>query len=216
MAPAPARKIQNLGSRSEATRTAILEAALGAFCARGFDGASLGQIARRARVHAPQLSYHFGSKLDLWKATVDCAFGRFRAEIDSLVSEAEADREPERRILRGFVRLVARNPDFVQLMLDEGKRSGPRMRWLVDRHVRPAYTILERLFRSAQAAGRFPADLPVANAHYILLGAVTVIFHQAAECRRVTGVDPFLDESIETHARSLELLFFGAGEPRVA
>jgi len=32
---------------------------------------------------------------------------------------------------------VARNPEFVRLMHEEGKRRGPRMRWLVDHPVKP-------------------------------------------------------------------------------
>ena len=40
---------------------------------------------------------------------------------------------------RTWVRFVAGHPEFVRIMHDEGKHDGPRLRWLVDRHVRPLY-----------------------------------------------------------------------------
>ena len=40
-------------------------------------------------------------------------------------------------------------------------------------------------------------------------GAIDVIFHQAEECRRVTGVDPSDPEVIEAHARTIEFMFLG-------
>ena len=58
--------------------------------------------------------------------------------------------------------------------------------------------------RGAQGYGLLPADdVPPIHFHYILAGSVTFIFHQAEECKRLSGIDPF-DEAIdrEPHART--------------
>ena len=45
--------------------------------------------------------------------------------------------------------------------------------------------------------------------HYILAGAVGLFFHQAEECKRLSGVDPFDESAIEAHARAVEYLILG-------
>ena len=123
------------------TRERILEAALEAFSQRGFDGSKTREIAVRADVTLGLLQYYFGSKTELWKASVDLAFERLRSELEAVLADPGTGdvRERLRLLLHSHVRFVARNPEFVRLMHDEGKRRGPRMRWLVDRHVKPAF-----------------------------------------------------------------------------
>src|SRR6267378_6093425 len=65
------------------TKNEILEAALTAFARDGFDGASLPKIAEIAKVAHPLIHYYFGSKDNLWRETVDYAFG-------GLIGEAKA------------------------------------------------------------------------------------------------------------------------------
>lgn len=53
------------------TRETILAAALDAFAEKGFDGASIADIASLAQVPKSLLQYHFGSKEELWKACLE-------------------------------------------------------------------------------------------------------------------------------------------------
>jgi hypothetical protein len=97
-------------------------------------------------------------------------------------------------------------------MHDEGKRRGPRMRWLVDRHVRPLYDEIIAILRAAQARGFLPAHIDPLHFHYILIGAIGLIFHQAEECRRLTGVDPCDDAVVDAHAQAVAHLLLGPEE----
>jgi hypothetical protein len=94
-------------------------------------------------------------------------------------------------------------------MHDEGKRRGPRMRWLVDHHVRPLYEAFRALLERAQQHGVLPAHVGALHFHYVLVGAVGLIFHQAEECRRLTGVDPMEPAAVEAHAAAVEHLLLG-------
>jgi hypothetical protein len=84
------------------------------------------------------------------------------------------------------------------------------MRWITDRHVKPLYDALGAMLEQGQAAGILARELSHLHFHYALAGAVGLIFHQAEECRRLTGVDPFDDEVVERHADVIEQLFLGA------
>ena len=59
------------GRSSEQTRESVLQAATEAFAHRGFSGTSLNRIGETAGVTAATLSYHFGSKEDLYRSVVD-------------------------------------------------------------------------------------------------------------------------------------------------
>lgn len=196
------------------TREKILQAALETFAEKGFDGATTRDIAGRAGVQLGLLQYHFGGKQKLWQAAVDRAFG----EIASGLHLAEAAQEPDeiarvRAAIRAHVRYVARNPHFVRLMHDEGKRRGPRMRWIVDRHVKPLFAGLERAIRRLQELGRLPADVAPVHFVYALIGAIDVVFHQAEECRRVSGSDPSDPAFVASHARAVEHMLLGPERP---
>jgi len=192
------------------SRELILRAALAAFAEKGFDGATTRDIATRAGVNHGLIPYYFGSKPKLWRAAVDRAFAELEAGAESVLHDPMLvdDRERIGLLIRNFVRFVARNPEFVRLMHEEGKRRGPRMRWLVDRHVKPLYETVTGLMQRGQQRGVLPAQIAPIHLHYLLAGAV-VVFHQAEECKRLTGVDPFDESFVRAHADAVEQLFLG-------
>ena len=185
------------------TRERILAAALDVFAERGFDGARVRDIADRAGANLGLLTYYFSDKEQLWQAAVGSAFAELAADLGAVVAdESEDDFADLDRIIRHFVRFVARRPAFMQLMNDEGKRDSARMRWLADTHVRPLYAGLRRRIERAQARGALPGIDPV-HLHYIVLGAAGLIFSQRPECRRITGVDPTDPAFAEAHADAI-------------
>lgn len=189
----------------------ILRAALASFAEKGFDGASTREIAARAGVTLGLLQYHFGSKARLWRAAVDRAFAELGDLFREALAGADADDERERirRLIHAHVRFTSRSPEFARLMHDEGRRRGPRMRWIVDRHVKPVFASLLPVIRRAQKAGTLPADVAPIHFFYILVGAVDTLFHQAEECRRLTGIDPADPAVADAHARAICHLLLG-------
>ena len=197
------------------SRERILAAALEVFAEQGFDGARTRDIAERAGANLGLIDYYFEGKEKLWRAAVASAFEELQRELGAAVAPAPGGAEAGERarleqLLRRFVHFVARRPAFMRLMNDEGKRDGPRMRWLADHHVRPLSEALRRLVEAAQAHGQLPA-LPPLSVHYIALGAAGLVFSQAAECRYLTGVDPTDERFAEAHADALVRLLLGPG-----
>jgi AcrR family transcriptional regulator len=180
----------------EETRERIVAAAVACFAERGFRAASTREIASRAGTNQGLITYHFRSKDELWKAAADQLFGGLRdqmAERLSVALEMPDPRERTRAAIREFVRFAAEHPELFRFMLEAGKNDDERMDWLVDTHLRPAY----------EANPSFGLDVaPELRPHiqYILVGAASLIFAVAPECRRLTGLDPRKREAIERHA----------------
>lgn len=202
-------------ARDASTRERMLDAALDAFAELGYEGASTRAIAGRAGVNQGLIPYYFGTKEKLWHEAVDRAFAEMTAELgDILGDDPPPARERLERLIRGTVRFVGRRPAFAQLMSDEGKRDGPRMRWIVDRHVRPTFETLAEIVRETSSALQMPPDLDPLHVYYILVGAATQLFHQSAEFRRLSGRDPTDPAVIEAHADALVALFVGPPKRR--
>ena len=189
------------------SRERILTSALEIFSERGFDGTTTREIAACARVNLGLIKYYFDGKEKLWRAAVDRIFESLWSGIARNVTPTLGDRRAIADLLRECVRFAAHNPAFVRLMNDEGKRDGPRLRWLVDRHGKRMFALVTALLESGRGAGLVP-DVPAVHLYYSLLGSIGLIFSQAPECRRLTGKDPTASEAmIEAHADALVRIY---------
>ncbi len=191
------------------TRERILDTALVAFSELGFDGASTRHIATAAGVNQGLIPYYFGTKEALWHEAVDRAFEQLGAAMQGVGDAAGGDRKALEGLIRRFIRFVSAHPEFVRLMEEEGKRDGPRMRWLVKHHVRPLYEAMLALFEAAKVGSRLPASVDPAHLHYLFVGASTIFFHQAPEAKLLSGLDPTDPAVADAHADALIALFLG-------
>ena len=191
----------------------ILSAALSAFAERGFEGATTRGIAAAAGVPQGLIAYHFESKQALWEAAVDAVFGELVREYGGAVS-ALRDVDPIERwraSTKAFVRFVARHPEMHCLMTHEGAHDGPRLRYLIDRHVLPLFEASTSLIREAVP------EVDAAHFHYVLIGAVAHLFAVAPEFERLTGRDPRTPQMVEAHAAAVvDWLIDGALAHRAA
>jgi TetR/AcrR family transcriptional regulator len=191
----------------EDIRQRLLESALVEFGAKGFDGASTRSIAQRVDAHQPQINYHFASKEALWAAAVDHLFGRLGEELADLPLPAGTDNPPElasafAEAVRRFVRFAAAHPELNQIMVHEATEESDRLRWMVERHVRPLYEALRDVWqRLCDAAIAAPID--PAMVHYVIVGAASLPFVNAPEARLLTGAEPTAPEWVEAHADGL-------------
>ena len=195
---------------ADATRERILAAALDLFSELSFDGATTREIATRAGVTQPLLNYHFSSKDELWRAAVDGLFAELN---EALTARAEGLRGVDeltvaKLLVREFVYFSAAHPQLHRIITQECKSDGPRMDWLVERHVRPIYEQTTAMFAGLVDAGHLP-DIPAVHLYYILTGAGPTMFVLTPECRRLAGIDPQAPDVVEAHADAVIALIFG-------
>ncbi|MCW2625232.1 TetR/AcrR family transcriptional regulator [Mycobacterium sp.] len=189
-------------------REALLESALVEFGAKGFDGASTRAIAARIQAHQPQINYHFESKTALWTAAVDHLFGLLRATFRGVFPAkptaigvpafAAAFAEGIRRL----VRFVAEHPELNQIMMHEGTAATDRLEWLTETHIKPFFNGIRpawQMLRDAGVAAPIDSDI----FYYVLIGAASLPYVNAAEVRLLTGRDPKSPTWIDAHADGL-------------
>jgi TetR/AcrR family transcriptional regulator len=188
----------------ENLRELLLASALLEFAAKGFDGASTRAIAERVDAHQPQINYHFASKEALWEAAVDYLFGQLVdafgdvPALDGTEDPVEIGRTVA-EMLRRFVRFAAAHPELNRIMLHEATEDSDRLRWMVERHVRPWYeatTVAWELLRDAGIA----APIEPASVHWVIVGAASTAFVNAPEVRILSGAEPTDPAWVETHA----------------
>jgi len=196
---------------ADATRDRIVAAATDLFSERSFDGATTRDIAARAGVTQPLLTYHFHSKEELWRAAVDSLFDLLN---QTMVQRANGLRGVDeitsaKLLVREFIIFSARNPELHRIIMQESKSDSSRMDYLVDRHVRPIYERTIEMFESLARKGAVP-DVPAVHLYYILTGAGPTMFVLAPECRRLSSLDPSDEDVIEAHADAVSRLLFGS------
>ena len=182
----------------EATRRRIVDAAVDAFAEHGFDGAGTRDIAARAEVTQGLVTYHFDSKLDLWRAAADELFADLEASLPDILDDGATGAGRARQAIHAYVRFSAERPQLFHFMVDAGRSDDERMRWLVDTHLRRWHDGIARLAGSSELAPHL---------HYALLGASSLFFALAPENRRLTGLDPMAAEVVERHADYVAGLF---------
>jgi AcrR family transcriptional regulator len=188
-------------------RQELLDSALIEFGTKGFDGASTRSIAQRVDAHQPQINYHFASKEALWFAAVDHLFDLLGAELADLPSLAGIDDPVElaaafAEAVRRFVRFAAAHPELNRIMVHEATEDSDRLRWMVDRHVRPQFDATRTAWQRLRDAG-IAAPIDAAKVHYIIVGAASLPFVNAPEARLLTGVEPADPAWVAAHADGL-------------
>jgi AcrR family transcriptional regulator len=155
--------------KGDEARQRILEAALRAFGAHGFKGATTRQIADDARVQLPALTYYFGGKEGLYLACADEIVARYRTRmfepiVHSPAALGAAARPADaRRALKAIVATLAEQLVATQeseawgaFVLREMTEHGPAFDILYEKVWSPGIDVVTHLI--VQALG--PATTP--------------------------------------------------------
>ena len=124
------------------------------FAAKGFEAASLREIAADAGTTHGLIRHHFGAKEDLWRAVVDDFVGKFEERHRPLLSKVgEADPV---ELLKGFVtnyiRVSVELPGVSRIIMNDCSQPGARLDFVVDRLL-PIHKAIEPVFLAVQKQG---------------------------------------------------------------
>src|SRR5215469_3475735 len=147
----------------------ILDAALQEFAAKGFAGARVDAIARRARINKRMLYHHFGDKAGLFRDVLR------RKIADRLAWLASAPEDPA-ELLPAWFQLAFRDREWVQLLEWEALQWGDKKVIDEEQRLEVVAGALERL-RRQQAAGLLDPEL---NAGQLLLSMMALTAYPMA------------------------------------
>jgi AcrR family transcriptional regulator len=185
---------------SPASSDEIFLAALRAFATRGYDGTSVRELNQQLGVSHNLLNRRFGSKEQLWRATVDHWIGDVVAELATVISDDEGDPlETLRRLIIRFIEVQARRPELARLMNIESSIDGPRLRYLFDQFISPWAATADHLTEELVAAGRIRA-LPPGTLYFLVAYGATGMAAHPPFAKLVGVTDPTDPAVIHAHA----------------
>lgn len=144
--------------RSIVTQQKLLDAAIDAFSESGYKGTSTRDIAERAGVHHPLITYHFKNKEQLWRAAVDKIFSDFNVEFEKALSTADGVDIKKRAVnlVRAYLNYTHRQPALHKIVVQESNRPSNRLEWLSHRHLRPIREVIVAHLEELQRVGVAP------------------------------------------------------------
>ncbi len=202
----PARKQQQ---RSLVTQQKLLEAAIQAFSESGFKGTSTRDIADRAGVHHPLITYHFKNKDKLWRAATGKIFREFNISLVKAMAEVP-EVEPRARaeaFVRTYVRFSRSEPALHKIILQESSNPSERLDWLIDNHLRPLFDVVRKAVTELQDLGIAPPGNPALlfNMIRVSAGGLIALRH---ELKGTSGIDLDDDAEVEELANTIIRVFF--------
>lgn len=180
------------------TRQRILGAALQEFSARGFAGARVGGIARRAKVNKRMLYHYYGDKEGLFRAVLRQKISDRRSRIEAQLPESDTASS-----LPLWFRQNCRDTDWVRLLAWESLQTDDEA--VLDERERRRLTLqaIARV-KEKQAAGRLRKD--VSAVHLQLAKVSLSMFPMALPqlARIILGYSPHSPRFQREYAQFLE------------
>ena len=208
----PARKQQQ---RSLRTQQKLLDAAIEAFSECGFKGTSTRDIAERAGVHHPLITYHFKNKDRLWRSSVDRIWREFNATLAQALLETD-ENDPRAQMaaaIRAYVRFGQQQPALHRMTVQESSVPNPRLDWLVETHLRPFFDRAVTRISGLQQRGIVPPGNP-ALLFNMIRGAAGSLTALNLELKATSGVDLNSSETVDELADMIVRIFLPGEVPR--
>jgi len=195
----PARKQQQ---RSIVTQQKLLDAAIQAFSENGFKGTSTRDIAERAGVHHPLITYHFKNKDQLWRAAANHIFITFGRSLSRSMEDCHGMNAKERMsaMIHAYVKHAKSQPALHKVMVQEASYPSVRLDWLIEEHLKPLFQATFGMITELQKLGVAAPGNPALLFNMIRLstGGLLALGNELKESSGIDIDDPkVLDEIAE-------------------
>jgi AcrR family transcriptional regulator len=193
------------------TAERILDAAENLFAEKGYNAASLGEVADRVGIRSPSLYNHFRNKEALYQAVLERLLVAFSLPLQELASEP-VTRERVFLWLETIVRLHHARPNLARLLQHAALSGGPHTGDIIDRLFRPMFQPDSGVEGEATAlflaSGLQPWAIMAFN--NLVMSYVTM----APMYRDLLGQDPFSEAALENQLNLIKTLLHAVFEYR--
>ncbi|MFD5458897.1 TetR/AcrR family transcriptional regulator [Streptomyces olivaceus] len=166
------------GSRREATRQKLYEAAVTLIAEQGFSATTVDEIAERAGVAKGTVYYNFASKSVLFEELLRHGVGLLTASLRQAAQQAAGEGRGRVDALDAMIRaglvFIDRYPAFTQLYVAELWRTNRAWQSTLLVVRQEAVAVVEEVLREGMASGEFSEEIDVPLTAAALVGMVLV------------------------------------------
>lgn len=188
---------QKLGKRKmtraeQAQRTSdrILKTAIKLFAAKGYDGVSVDEVVKAAKVNKRMVYHYYGDKAGLYAAVL--------AKVYSRLAEVEADVFRDKPsvatalegIVRAYFQFLQTTPEFVSLLLWENLQGGAHLKNLGEALSKaPILEALSKVIEEGITTRQIRADIDRRHLLIHLFGLCQIYFSNRHTLKRSVGLN---------------------------
>jgi len=210
----PGRKAA--AQRSEmSSRDLLLAAAHEEFAGRGYEGARVDAIAKKAGVNKQLVYHHFGNKEDLYGKVLESAYDGIRERERRLDLARLRPITAMRRLIETSFDYLAENRDFVSLLTDENLHKGKHLKRIVDiqRMNTPLLGTLDGVLRRGAAEGVFRKGLDPLQVYVSIAGMGFFYFNNIYTLSAIFGQNLDSQDAISARRRHVVDMMMHALRP---
>lgn len=201
--------IQAAARDSTDGRSRLLDAAAAEFADRGYAGASIAAIARRAGVSKSTVFHHFESKEDLYLTVISEAVNDFSKRIDAALAPDASAREALERFQIEHRRHLENHRQVACLILRELQNPAvERRKPLIIELLSVNFTRLVQFIEGAQADGRLSASSDAHVAALMMFAINAFKFQHAQELEHLPGA-PFGGDDDQFTRSVVDIIYNG-------
>lgn len=188
----------------DATRQRILAAAKSEFARKGLGGARVDDIAAKAKINKRMLYHYFGNKEELFRRTLEDAYGAFRAAEAELRIEQDDPITALKRLMTFTWTYYLANPEFITLVNSENLHKARHIKKsdAMDVMNKPFIARMQTLLERGVADGTFRPGLDPVQ---ILIALSGLGFHYLNN--RFTGAIVYGRDLMSAEAKAQRLAF---------
>ena len=185
----------------------IIKAAIRVFAAKGYDGATMDEIAQAARLTKPMIYYHFKNKKDLYLYLLESHVERFYSRLQDILNAPLRDHLQILCMLIDYYDETFRtNPEMLQLYQRETVGNGRFLEVLTKKYLSKIQGQMAAFFRDGAQAGVFRSSLNYEMCPHTL--AAILMFHFSEgrviqQLSKTADVKFFTTEAIHAHILNL-------------
>ncbi|RYY89899.1 MAG: TetR/AcrR family transcriptional regulator [Chitinophagaceae bacterium] len=182
----------------------IIHTAEGLFAQKGYEGASVRDIAEAAGVNSAMISYYFGSKEGLIKALFEERTADIALKVETLLRDTELSPwQKVELLIDDYIGRIATKVQFHKIMMYEQmlEKNSFLTTLLNELRMRNSEKIRD-LLKQGQDSGDFRADIDVHFLMYTLFGTVTNAYFNRDFYRNVKGLSDMDEVSFQLEFRT--------------
>jgi len=154
-------------------RAKIAAAAEEMFAARGFDGAAIRDIAKKARVNGAMIHYYFGNKEGLYRAILEGAASSVRALLIETTGGSGSTRERLARFVDAYAAYMLSQPNLARILYREMLTGAKHIKQIAQQYAATNYSMLRGMIQDGVQRGDLRA-IDAELAPISLMGMVVI------------------------------------------